>query len=208
MTTPAEHRNPLAGHLVPPTGDETVYLGLGGNVGDRMHYLRQGLFALLAHPEIQVGSFSRIWESEYVGPGQQAPYYNLVCTVRTDLAPAALLAVCKGIEQRLGRAPGGHMQPRTLDLDILLYGDRRGTDALLTLPHPRLAQRGFVLGPLAELASDLRLPDSGETAASAWARIRDVDGPWLRPLTDPVVSVDATAGSEEEWRAALAVHCR
>jgi 7,8-dihydro-6-hydroxymethylpterin-pyrophosphokinase len=100
------------------------------------------------------------------------------------------------------------MLPRTIDLDILLFGARRGADALLSLPHPRLGERGFVVGPLAELAPALVLPDSGETAAAAWARIRAEDGPWLRPLADPLIPVDATAGSEEEWRAALAVHCR
>ena len=90
--------------------------------------------------------------------------------------------------------------------EMILAGN--GSDDLLTLPHPRLGERGFVLGPLAELAPDQILPDSGETAASAWARIRDKDGPWLRPLTEPVVGATAMAGSEEEWRAALAVHCR
>ena len=112
------------------------------------------------------------------------------------------------IEQRLGRAPDTHQQPRVIDLDILLFGHRRGGDDLLTLPHPRLAGRAFVLGPLAEVAPDVELPDSRETAAAAWARIRDEDGPWLRPVTEPVVTWDAATGSEEEWRAALAVHCR
>ena len=200
--------NWFAGHLVPPQEDEVVVLGLGGNVGDRLHFIRQGLFALLAHPEIHIDGFSRIWESEYVGPGRQAPYYNLVCTGRTELAPLALLAVCQGIEQRLGRPPGGHLQPRTVDLDILLFGDRSGADDLLELPHPRLGQRGFVLGPLAELAPEMILPDSGETAASAWARIRDEEGPWLRPLAEPAISEVAKNGSEEVWLAALAVHCR
>ena len=202
-------RGGIAAHLVPPAAPERVYLGLGGNLGDRLHYLRQGLFALLAHPEIHVDAISRVWESAYVGPGApQAPYLNLVCAVRTELAPAALLAVGKGIEQRLGRAPGGHLLPRTLDLDILLHGDRRGSDALLTLPHPRLETRGFVLGPLAELAPALILPDSGETAAAAWARIEAEDGPWLGPLTQPVIEMREAAGGEEDWRAALAVHCR
>ena len=200
--------NWCAGHLAPPRDDEIIVLGLGGNLGDRLHYLRQGLFALVAHPEIHIDNFSRIWASEYVGPGRQEPYLNLVCTGRTELAPAALLAVCKGIEQRLGRPTGGHLQPRTLDLDLLLFGDRRGSDELLVLPHPRLGERGFVLGPLAELAPEMILPDSGETAASAWARIRNEDGPWLHPLTEPVVSSGTTAGNEEVWRAALAVHCR
>ena len=196
------------GHLTPPQGAEDIVLGLGGNMGDRVGFLRHGLFALLAHPEIRVVRFSRLWESEYVGPGDQEPYVNLVCTARTVLAPAALLAVCKGIEQRLGRAPGGHMKPRNLAIDILLFGDRRGRDDPLTLPHPRLGARGFVLGPLAEIAPDLMLPDSGETAAAAWARIRSLDGPWLRPLDESVVGSGAAAGGEEEWRAALAVHCR
>jgi hypothetical protein len=79
---------------------------------------------------------------------------------------------------------------------------------VLTLPHPRLGERGFVLGPLAEIAPDVILPDSGETARAAWARIRREEGPWLRPATEQMVAATATTGSEEEWRAALAVHCR
>jgi 2-amino-4-hydroxy-6-hydroxymethyldihydropteridine diphosphokinase len=199
----------LAAHLVPPRTPEVVYLGLGGNVGDRLLCLRQGLFALLAHPEIRVDAFSSIWESEYVGPGEQAPYLNACCRVRTSLAPATLLGVLKGLEQRLGREPGGHLRPRPLDLDILLFGERRGADARLTLPHPRLAQRGFVLAPLAELAPDLVLPDSGETIASAWARIQRLgERPWLRPWPEGFLDPALPALGEEGWRAALAVHCR
>jgi 2-amino-4-hydroxy-6-hydroxymethyldihydropteridine diphosphokinase len=198
----------VPGHLRPPDGPEFVALGLGGNIGDRRHFLRLGLFALCTHAEIRVDRISRIWESEYVGPGRQDPYYNLVCTATTELAPAALLAVCKGIERRLGRRPGSHLEPRVLDLDILLFGARRGRDDSLTLPHPRLGERGFVLGPLAEVAPGAVLPDSGETADAAWARIRREEGPWLRPAVEPVVATDGETGSEEEWRAALAVHCR
>ncbi|HOX26578.1 MAG TPA: 2-amino-4-hydroxy-6-hydroxymethyldihydropteridine diphosphokinase [Candidatus Krumholzibacteria bacterium] len=200
--------NDARGHLTPPLVPEAIVLGLGGNLGDRLDNLRQGLFALLSHPEIRVTGFSRVWETEYVGPGRQAPYLNLVATATTSLAPLALLAVCQGIEGRLGRMPGGHLLPRTLDIDILLYGDRRASDDALVLPHPRLAERGFVLGPLAELAPDLRLPDSGETAAAAWARIQGAGGHWLRPLSEPLFAADAVAAGEEEWRAALAVYCR
>lgn len=195
-------------HLVAPTCPEAVVLGLGSNQGDRLAYLRHGLFALACHPQLKITAFSRIWETEYVGPGEQAPYLNLVCLGTTELAPLAMLAVAKGLEQRLGRSPFGHMLPRTLDVDILLFGDRRGGDGLLTLPHPRLGERGFVVGPLAELAPDMFLPDSGETAAAAWARIRAEEGPWLRPLDEPLVAHDVSRGDEEEWRAALAVHCR
>jgi 2-amino-4-hydroxy-6-hydroxymethyldihydropteridine diphosphokinase len=196
-----------AAHLVPPDGPVEIVLGLGGNVGDRLGYLRRAVFALAAHPELTVTASSRIWESEYVGPGAQAPYLNLVLVARTELAPAALLAVGQALEQRLGRPRGGHMQPRTVDVDILFYGDRRGTDALLTLPHPRAAERGFVLGPLAELQPDRVLPDSGETVAAAWARIRaQADGRALRPLEEPLAG--NRTGDQEAWRAALAVHCR
>ncbi len=199
----------LAAHLAPPREPETVYLGFGSNVGDRLICLRRGLFALAAHPEIRVDAFSRIWETEYVGPGQQRPYLNACCRGRTSLAPSALLAVLKGLEQRLGREPGGHLQPRPLDLDILLFGERCGVDAQLTLPHPRLAERGFVLAPLAELVPDLVLPDSGETIASTWARLQRLPGgPWLRPWTEGFLDPAAPAAGEEGWRAALAVHCR
>jgi len=185
-----------------------VGLGLGSNLGDRLRYLRLATFALAAHPELEVTAGSRVWESAYVGPGTQAPYLNLVLVARTELAPAALLALAKGLEQRLGRPAGGHLQPRTVDVDILLYGDRTGTDHLLTLPHPRLRERGFVLGPLAELQPQRVLPDCGETVAEAWSRMRaQEDGPWLWPLVEPLVSGTAPAG-KEEWRAALAVHCR
>ena len=201
-------RGHLDGHLVPPTAPEEVALGLGSNIADRLGYLRQGLFALLVHPEIRVVAFSRVWETEHVGDGDQHPYLNLVCQARTTLAPLALLAVCQGIEQRLGRMPGGHGLPRTLDIDILLFGERRGADDLLVLPHPRLAERGFVLAPLAELSPQLRLPDSGQTAAAAWARIEARGGPWLRPVDEPLANLAGAVGNEEEWRAALAVHCR
>jgi 2-amino-4-hydroxy-6-hydroxymethyldihydropteridine diphosphokinase len=198
----------MTGHLVPPTGPETVFFGLGGNLGDRLRNLRQGLFALLLHPEIQVTGCSRIWESEFVGEGRQAPYLNLVCEARTTLAPLALLAICQGIEQRLGRQPGSHGLPRTLDIDILLFGSRRGADDLLVLPHPRLGGRGFVLGPLAELAPQTWLTDCGQTAAAAWAMIQTAAGPWLRPVQAPLDGLVGAIGSEEEWCAALAVHCR
>ncbi len=194
--------------LAPPQPHERVALGLGSNLGDRRHYLRQGVFALLMHPEMSLQAFSRLWQSQSVGPDVQPPYLNMVCLATTRLAPSALLAVCKSIEQRLGRPGGGSGLPRTLDIDILLYGDRRGGDERLALPHPRLGQRAFVLGPLAELAPEIRLPDSGETAAAAWARIRARNGPWLYPLDEPLLGGQAAAGGEEAWRAALAVHCR
>jgi 2-amino-4-hydroxy-6-hydroxymethyldihydropteridine diphosphokinase len=191
-----------------PTGS-WIALGLGGNLGDRLDYLRRGVFALASHPSIRLARVSRVWESDYQGPGQAQPrYLNLVCTGRTDLEPQALLTVVKALEERLDRAPDGHMQPRTLDVDILLYDDLIASDPDLTLPHPRLRERGFVLAPLAEIAADRVLPDSGETAAAAWARIQTLAGPRLEPWPEPVAVAAVGRGGEEDWRAALAVHCR
>lgn len=195
--------------LRPPVRPETIVLGLGGNRGDRLAFLRRGLQGLADHPEIAITRVSGVWEGEYVGTGSQDPYLNAVCLGRTELAPGALLAVVKALEERLGRAPGGHLQPRTLDVDILLYGERRLDWPQLVVPHPRLGARGFVLAPLAEVAPDLELPDSGETAAAAWARIRSTAGPWLRPWPDTLVDPARRGdGDQEESRAALAVHRR
>ena len=188
--------------------DVTAYLGLGGNMGDRWDCLRRGMLALMDRPRLTVTGISRVWESAYVGPGRQDPYLNLACSLCTTLPAEDLLRVCQEIERAAGRRPDGHMKPRPLDLDILLYGDERRGDRHLTLPHPRLGERGFVLAPLAELAPDLVLPDSGETAAAAWARIRADQASELHLLEEPLVPSRATAGGEEEWRAALAVHCR
>jgi len=191
-----------------PTAPEFVALGLGSNLGDRLGYLRRGVLALASQPGLCIERFSRVWESEFVGPGDQDPYLNLVCCGACSLSPAALLDAIKTLEACLGRPAGGHLQPRTLDVDIVLYGDRVGGDDQLWLPHPRAAGRAFVLAPLAEVAPAAFFPDSGETAAAAWARIQADGGPWVRPWAEPLVEVDGRRDEREDWRAALAVHCR
>ncbi len=184
-----------------------AFLGLGGNVGDRLEHLSSGLRSLAATPGVVLTGVSSLWESAYVGPGDQAPYLNACVRVKTTLAPPALLGLCKSLEQERGRTPDTHLQPRPLDLDVLLYGDLRQRDAEPHLPHPRLAQRAFVLTPLAEIAGGTILPDSGETVATACAKIRRDDGPWLRPRPDlawPPPGLD----TEEDGRGALALHRR
>lgn len=158
----------------------TVYVGLGGNVGDRLANLRGAVAALAAHPRLEVTARSRVWETEPVGTGPQDPYLNACVAVRTDLAPLALLDELKRLETAAGRAPDGHNRPRPLDLDILLYGNRVVADGRLRVPHPELARRAFVLEPLAEIAAPVRCPDSGETIADACAKIRRKPGPWVR----------------------------
>ena len=199
------HRQP---HLGQPVD---VFLGLGGNVGNRLAFLRQGVQALLLHPEMRLQAVSRLYETEYVGPGRQRPFLNACVQVETQLPPAVLLSVLRSIECRCGRRDGVHMAPRTLDLDILFYGDRVCADRVLTVPHPRLRQRAFVLEPLAELAPDRKFPDSGETVAVACAKIRRKKGPWIRVCEDiELLPVGKTQDKQdkEDGRAAVAVHCR
>ncbi|MEN8005640.1 MAG: 2-amino-4-hydroxy-6-hydroxymethyldihydropteridine diphosphokinase [Candidatus Krumholzibacteriota bacterium] len=187
---------------------EVVYLGLGTNLGDRAAHLEQAFFALATHPEMEVKAVSRVYETEYVGPGTQDPYFNACVKLETSLAPRVLLAVLKGAEERQGRSPGGHMQPRSIDLDILLYGDQVLAAPGLNLPHPQIRDRAFVLEPLAELAAREKFPDSGETIGSACAKIRRKSGPWIEVRQDLDLSNALPDNNKEGWRAALAVHSR
>lgn len=171
--------------------EERVLLGIGGNMGDRVAELRAGVAALRAHREIDVVALSRLWETEYVGDGDQAPYLNGCIEITTSLEPTALLEALQDIEHRRGRPADGHRLPRPLDLDILLHGTRVVRDDELIIPHPELASRAFVLEPLAELAGDLILPESGETVRAIRAKIRCVHSPWIRSwdgagLTDAI----------------------
>ncbi len=173
------------------TTPERVLLGIGGNIGDRVEELRAGVHALRAHPDITVKAVSSLWETEYVGHGEQDPYLNGCVELHTTLEPLELLGALKAIEHKRGRSPAGHLKPRPLDLDILLFGHRMITVDGLSIPHPDLSRRAFVLEPLAELATDLVLPDSGETVQEIRAKMRDADGPWIHSwdgagLTDDI----------------------
>lgn len=139
-----------------------AYLGLGSNLGDRLANLQRAL-ALLSRLG-RVEAVSSLYETVPVGgPPGQAPYYNAVCCLATELPPRELLRALKEIEGELGRRPGPRWGPRPLDLDILLYDDRVVQEAGLEVPHPRLGERAFALVPLAELAPGVRHPVTGET---------------------------------------------
>jgi len=129
-----------------------AFIGLGANLGDREATIRAAVDALAEEDGIEVVAVSTLRETEPVGVGPQPRYLNGVAELNTSLRPRALLDCLLATEQRFGRVrvPGEH-GPRTLDLDLLLFGDEQIDEPGLTVPHPRLHERAFVLEPLAEL---------------------------------------------------------
>jgi len=150
----------------------TVYLGLGSNLGDRRASLDAAVESLRANPAVRVLAVSGFIETVPVGgPPGQGPYLNGAAAIETDLAPVALLAELRRIERALGRREGPRWGPRPVDLDILLYDSLVLATPDLTLPHPRLRERRFVLEPLAAIAPDARDPVTGLTVRELVARL-------------------------------------
>ncbi len=140
----------------------TAHLGLGSNLGDRLAFLQGAVSALAAIPRIEVARVSRVYETEPVGGPEQGWYLNAVVALETDLGAAELLAVAQRLEAGAGRDRAERWGPRTLDVDVLLVGAEQVGTAELTVPHPRLHERGFVLAPLADVAPELvSVPDGG-----------------------------------------------
>ncbi len=146
-----------------------VYVGLGSNVGDRLAFLRAAVAALRAHDDVEVAAASSVYETDPVG-AQQPDFLNAVVELETDLAAEDLLRVFKQIEADLGRVPRERWGPREIDLDLLVYGDRRVDTDELAVPHPQITARAFVLVPLEELAPALDIPGVGD-ASSLLARL-------------------------------------
>ncbi|MDX1610440.1 MAG: 2-amino-4-hydroxy-6-hydroxymethyldihydropteridine diphosphokinase [Halofilum sp. (in: g-proteobacteria)] len=156
-----------------------AWVGLGSNLGNPARQVRGALDALAALPETRLEARSRLYGSRPMGPPDQPDYVNAVARLVTALAPHALLDALQAIEARAGRERGGsRWGPRTLDLDLLLHDDTRCADARLSLPHPGIGERAFVLVPLAELDPELSIPGFDAPVASLAQRI-DRSGLWL-----------------------------
>jgi len=140
---------------------QTAYVGLGANLGNREAALRGALAALADAPGVRVLRVSPLYETDPVGVTDQPPFLNQVAELETDLAPDDLLALLLAIERRFGRRRRIRWGPRTLDLDLLLYGDAQIATERLHVPHPRMTERAFVLVPLADIAPDLVIPGTG-----------------------------------------------
>ncbi len=152
-----------------------VYLGLGSNLGNRQKNLDRALNMLSLR--MQLKQVSSIFETEPVGNPNQSRFLNLVCRVDTILEPQEILTLGKGIELKMGRTPGYEINsPRIIDIDILLYGDKVVDTDKLVIPHPRLAERAFVLVPLAEIAPDIVHPVTKKTIKELLQAITEKQG--------------------------------
>ena len=154
-----------------------VYIALGANIGDRLANLRRAVHLLRSGdtPTTSVQRLSPLYESAPVGVTDQPAFLNAVLLAETDLDPTALLDALQAIEHTIGRRPGRRWGPRPIDLDILTYDNQRIDTDRLTVPHPRLTERGFVLRPLADLAPDHVLPGQTQSVRDLLAAIDTSD---------------------------------
>jgi 2-amino-4-hydroxy-6-hydroxymethyldihydropteridine diphosphokinase len=143
----------------------TAFVGIGSNLGDRETNLRRAIELLSAEAGIEVVAVSEIRETEPVGPVEQGPFLNGAVQVETSLPPGELLERLLAVESRLGRVRAERWGPRTIDLDLLLYGGEKIDEPGLSVPHPRLHERRFVLEPLAHLDPGLQIPEKGSVSA-------------------------------------------
>lgn len=150
------------------------YIGLGSNLGHRRAWLERGVRGLHAAGLRPVAA-SSVWETRPVGTAEPMWFLNMVVAVRTNRAPLEVLDVLVGIERRAGRIRGRPNAPRTLDMDLLLLGDVRWDDDRLSVPHPRMWRRSFVLEPLCQIAPFLVNPASGRTVREECERLRGSD---------------------------------
>jgi 2-amino-4-hydroxy-6-hydroxymethyldihydropteridine diphosphokinase len=164
-----------------PAGGQLLALALGGNIPGEIDGepspVERTLVWALRRLEASLGPLrvASLYRTAPVSPIPQPDFLNTAVLARAALPPEEVLALGKALEREAGRRPGVRFGPRPLDVDVLLYGDLRTDGPELTVPHPRMRERRFVLAPLAEIAPDLRLPPDGARVADLLARLGDRD---------------------------------
>ena len=152
----------------------TAYLGLGSNIGDRIGYLREALAKLAGTEGVVLVGLSPVYQTEPIGYEAQEDFYNMVVKTETTLSPNDLLLVAKAIEEDMGRVEAAHKGPRTIDIDILLFGDQLVDEYRLYIPHPRMLDREFVLRPLFDLDPDLDIIPLHTSVRDALSKVAGV----------------------------------
>lgn len=146
-------------------------LGLGGNIGDVVESFRHALSALAADPRVSLLAISSVWRTPPWGKLDQPDFLNMAARIETAMTAQELLALCLELERQSGRERRERWGPRTLDIDILTYGSGAIDEPGLQIPHPRIAERAFVLAPLAEIAPAMTI--AGKLVAQLWSGMND-----------------------------------
>ena len=164
--------------------EHEAYLSLGSNIGDRLALLQAAIAYIMDEPNINLVAVSSVYETEPVDYLQQPEFLNIVCCIHTRLSPEDLLRFTQGVESNLGRRRTILRGPRTIDIDILCYDDIQMHTECLTIPHPRMMERAFVIIPLRQIAPHLDLPQIQEQGVNYFVEIepiRDENGLSLEP---------------------------
>ena len=144
-----------------------AYIALGSNLGDRIAQMQSALKALAADDRLKVLQISPVYENRAIGMGKASDFLNAVVGIETSMEPLALLDHCLEVESQLGRVRTGEWTPRSIDLDIIAYGDEIIDHERLQVPHPRIAERDFVVYPLSAIAPDLEIQGQSVAHLSA-----------------------------------------